>query len=277
MKAKTAKSKNLAPIGYDPKDLFDKNDVVLRDKDFERSLVNIVDPRVAAAIQAIPDRLFTLSETALRREVNPDELCCRLRLQFWDEYQAAQDEQRSMTMAAVMKGVTYAEYFYKQVLPFPEKLIWIVTPPTDYLVAIRDLLFVGIERLRELLRTPIVRRVYVRDKKGNLVLDKKGRPFMEDFVDVKLAAEVRQIVEKLSDRVHGAVVQRMHSKHDVQTASLHVHAAADPLNSLPHKQLLDLDQQLASISKELEAVAPKPVAQQVDEEMEALLATPDPG
>lgn len=237
---------NIAPIGYEPRDLFDKSEVVLFDETDPKSVVNLLDEKTKAAVRAIPAEFWKLSEKKLREKVNPDELTCRLRITFWDEYQAAQDDNRGISVANVMRGVTYAEYFYQHVLPDPGKMAWILTPPSDFLLALRDLLYVGLDKLREILSLPIVETIDIRDKKTGEVIGTEKR------VNMALAREIRAITEKLADRVHGAVIQKLAVKQE----SLHVHASADPFTNFPIDQLQALDQQLGSINQKLELAAP---------------------
>lgn len=252
---------NHVPIGYEPKDLFDPTEVAIFDERNTKSVVNLVDENVKKSILAIPDEYWELSEARLRKKVKPDELTCRLRITFWDEYQAAHADGRKMLMSNVMRGVTYAEHFHKRVLGNTDMMAWICRPPTDFLLAMRDILFVGLERLRELVKQPIVRKVLVKNKKGEVERDEDGKPLYETKIDYVLAKEIKTIVEKMSDRVHGAVIQRMQVNQ--RSENLHVVASADPMAALPMDDLNAIDQQLTLVRQKL-AEIPAPEGDVVD-------------
>lgn len=243
-----------APIGYQPSDLFNVHEVSIKDGENPFALVNLLDGPFLKAIEALPDSFFAMDEKALKELVNPDELTCRLRISFWDEYNAACDEgPRAMRVAAIMRGLTYSDFFYKQVLSDEKRLAWIVRPPQDFLLAMRDCLHVGMGRLREILSMPLVDRVPCLSK-GQPVLGPDGKVLYREVLNTKIVSEIRIITEKMADRVHGAVIQR--GEMTTKSASLHLHAQADPLAAMPADALAALDQQLASVTQRLAALQP---------------------
>lgn len=252
--ARTKKEHNsIAPIGYDPRDLLDPREVSI--KTGELSLVTLTDGPLQKAIVALPDELIMLTEKALKKKANPDELTCRLRIAFWDEYQQAVDAGRIISAARIMRGLTFTEFFYREILSDPLKVAWIVKPPQDFLMTLRDLLYIGLDRLREILEMPIIEKVPLMTKSGP-ARDAAGEIIYTEKVNMKLAAEIRSITDRLADRVHGAVIQR--SQVDMKSASLHMHAKADPFSALPTDQLQALDLQLTAINQKLAVHAPKP-------------------
>jgi hypothetical protein len=216
-------------------------------------LLNLLDGPLRAAVEVLPDKYLMMTEKELKRHVDPDEVTCRLRIQFWDEYNQACDDGRPMQICNIMRGLVYTEYFYSAILPDEKKLAWIIKPPADFLLAMRDLLYMGMERLREVLELPFVERVPLFDKDGKQRVDAQGRPVFRESVNVRLVAEVRAITTEMQNRVHGAVIQRMAVQ--TQNQSLHVLASADPLGDvpLPTDALAALDAQLSKVSKRLEA------------------------
>lgn len=264
---------SLAPIGYDPRDYFDAREVSIKDTESPYSLLSLTEGPLKAAIEALPDDLVEASEADLKKLLNPDELTCRLRIQFWDEYNAACDQNRMIRPANVMRGLTFAEYFYKHVLSNEAKVAWIVKPPQDFLLAMRDLLYLGLERLREIMTQPLVDKIPLMQK-GVPMRDHNGNVLYKEIVNSKLITEIRQITEKLSDRVHGAVIQRMQV--DQRNANLHVVAGADPLSALPTDALAALDSQLQNINQRIALAAPKEGVT-VELGTEILLDVPAPG
>lgn len=276
--SRRAKSEHVsnAPIGYVPSELFDAREVSIKDGDF--SLVNLTDGMLQGAIIALPDRLIEMSEARLKEHCNPDEEICRLRIAFWDEYTAAVDHGRKMRVANILGKVFTVQYFQKAILSDERKVAWMLKPPQDFLLAMRDLLHIGLAQLRVVLTQPIVERVPLLSKAGP-VLDHEGKPVFVEKVNVALAKEIRQITESLANRVHGAVVQRLSI--DQKTASLNLHAQADPFTAMPTDQLQALDQQLTVLNQKLALAAPTENPELLDvtpisvEDEDILLGTPD--
>lgn len=240
---------NLVPIGYIPEDLFDPKEVAVYVENRPNAVINLVDVHVRRAMEQVPQSLRTMSEMRLRKELNPDEVTCRLRISFWDEYQAAQDENRKMLVSNIMRGVTYSEYFYKHVIHDPRKMAWIICPPGDYMLALRDSLHIGVEKIREILSQPLVKKVpRMRRKKPEV--DANGQIIYDEVFDYRLAALVKPIVEKLLDRIHGAVAQKLQS----ESKNLHVHVPGEPLAPTITGDLADIDRQLTTIQQKLNQI-----------------------
>ncbi len=260
---------SIAPIGYDPRDMLNAAEVSIKDGD--QSLLTMTDGVLHNAIAAIPNKLLRLSEKDLKKHCNPDELTCRIRIQFWDEYVEAVDAGRAIQVRNVMRNLTYSEYFFSEVLSDEKKMAWITRPPQDFLLAMRDLLYVGLERLREVLELPIVERVPMLTRAGALVRDEKGEIVYRDKVNTSVAKEIRAITEKLADRVKGAVVQR----HQVQAA--HAHALIPGVaGALPADPLEALSSQLQAVNQRLAlAERTEPDVIDADTTGDILLESPD--
>lgn len=140
--------------------------------------------------------LFGLDERDLFKRLRSDQMTPsptdnRLRINFWYEYDLAQMEHRPMHMARVFAGICSKSYFNDRFMKRPEKVAWMLTPPVDYVVKIKEALDFGIDRLREYLEIdPIV----------------GGRP------NVKLMELQAKIVAMLDMREKGAYTQRVEQK-----------------------------------------------------------------
>jgi hypothetical protein len=121
-------------------------------------------------------------------------------------------------------------------------------------MALREMLYQGLGRLREILKLPFVVEELVLHK-GQVVLDTAGQPIMRKRVDKGLVTEIRQVVTTLADRVHGAIVNRIQV--DQRNVSLNMHAGTpqDPLPTVATDHLKAIDAQLAEITGKLAPVA----------------------
>lgn len=166
----------------------------------ERSLINLVPGSLAeplmAASKSNPD-LFQMDERTLykslrEQNMQPTPTDNRLRLAFWNEYDRAQANHKSMDMVAVFAGVCHKSYFFGRYITRPEKLAWLVCPPASYEVVATEALSYGLEQMREILSLPIK--------------DAQGR------VNVKLGELQAKIVVMLDQRLKGGFTQRLESK-----------------------------------------------------------------
>lgn len=113
---------------------------VIIDKSEERSLINLVSPKCAKAIEKLynefPEYLED-SEDTLFVKLNPTEMCQILRLQFWEEYNRAQANECQMNMANIYKGHMTRETFNFYYLEKPKNLAWIICPMTSHLLSLK--------------------------------------------------------------------------------------------------------------------------------------------
>lgn len=181
-----------------------QGEVAIFDLTYPRSLINIVPDVIKNAILRVKENqpaYFFLPEHQLKSRCKPTPEVNHLKLTFWDEYNKAQDEQRTMNMNAVVKGICSLDFFYGTVIRNDKFFAWMVSPPKDVFAIQREMLMVGLEEQREILTMP----------------HKNGRKIDYALIKYKL-----QIIESLKVRVLGAVTQRM------ETKSLNVHVGTPP-------------------------------------------------
>jgi hypothetical protein len=223
-------------------------DVSLFDSDNPLSVINMVEEAVAKAIMGIPPRFLKMTETQLRKEVKPDDVLCRLKLTFWDEYQRAQDAKRMIHVTKLLQGTGCTkERFYETILRDPGQVAWMVTPPVDHLIQLRELLDLGLARQREMLLLPFVYKETKVDQQGNV---KKIRK-----VDARVMAQVNQAVNVLLDRVLGAVMQKV----AVQQQSLNVNVNKtheDVFDTASLEALEAMEKRLDKLSDEFKGIVP---------------------
>lgn len=163
-------------------------DRILWDEDNPRSLINIVPNSLKTALLGMDPDLRYMSESELHKRCAPESIDGRLRLNFWDEYNLAQDRNRMMRIQNIVRNVSSMEYWKERVLGDKLKLAYICIPPKDYLIYTRQLHDLGMSKLEEILQLPIQ--------------DKKGNP------NTRLIGEIIKIVQMLDLRVKGAILQK---------------------------------------------------------------------
>lgn len=197
------------------------------------SLINLVPAAFADRMRHIPKEYFSYSESRLHDEVRPDDTLNKLKLRFWDEWQTSilAGITARVSITAVYYGVCTEEYFYENVLTSPKNMAWVLIPPTDYILTMRDILRQGLSRLSEIIQLPIMLEEPI-IVKGVPLRDDDGKLMKKRVVQKGVISEIRQIVQLLSDRVHGAVVQRL----DVQQKSLTMEVSPETAHLLATAQ-----------------------------------------
>lgn len=204
--------------------------ITIINEDDPRNLVNLVPPDVSDALKRLVKyrpALFFMEEAKFKKQVKPDALISRLRISFWDEYCRAQDNNAMINISAVIRNVCSKDYFYEVVLRNEAKLAWLIYPPKDYMMAMREMLDLGLDEWREILALPIQ--------------NKRGK------VDYKLLSSKLKIVQLLDMRVKGAIVQRL----QVSQKNLNVNVDAPTLpQDMSIEELEALERKLNAVSEQ---------------------------
>lgn len=211
-------------------------DVVINDAENPRSVVSLVPPVVAERISQVPKDYLVMDERSLKEELirsgkRPSPMDNRARIAFWIEYNNAQNNGRSMFMTNVYGGVCSREHFYNALLTDKQRTAWLVCPPTQYLIAMEEMLSFGMDRVRdEILTLPVV--------------NKKGEP------NPRMAQVILDAVKMIDQRIKGAVIQR------VETKNLHVHAGKSQMDkgSTTVQGMSELDKKLDELEKRARGV-----------------------
>jgi hypothetical protein len=153
----------------------------------------ILNPELPRHYLQMPESQFLIH---LEKYLEPRDY--RIRLAFWDEYNAAITEDRVMRIDQFVVKVTNIAYFYRIFLANKYKVIFLLQPPGSYKINMRELLHFGLNRMREIISLPL--------------LDKKGQP------NVHLIREMIKIFALADARVQGAVKQTI----DINQKSLNV-------------------------------------------------------
>lgn len=176
-------------------------------------IIDNLDPIVETS-KKIPHDLLYLSELSLEDKIRDrdngkiDRTLGLVKLMFWDEYDRAIYSRSAMNMDNVWKPLTSEAWWKINILKNPLNLAWVLTPPADQIIIKREMLNIGMARLREALELPI------REKVKTTITGEDGEK-KTVFIwqtNVPLLKEIHSIVKTLQDRVHGSVVQTHHVK-----------------------------------------------------------------
>ena len=209
------------------------------DTENPRSLCNLVPKKVREAIlnPDLPRHYLQMAEPTLilHLEKHLEARDYRIRLAFWDEYNAAIQEDRVMRIDTMIVKVTNVAYFYRVFLHNKYKVIFLLQPPASYKITMRELLNFSLNRMREIIALPL--------------MDKKNQP------NVHLIREMIKIFALADARVQGAVKQTI----DINQKSMNVemtleearklkkeHQGQDPVDVLD-QEIMKLEREVASL------------------------------
>lgn len=174
---------------------------------------------VAIASKKIPAEYFIMSELALEEMIREkdegkfDRTLGILKILFWDEYRRALVTRNPIITEHVWRPLVSERWWAAHIIGNPLNLAWMLSPPADEAVIKREMLLLGLKRLREAMELPL------REKKKIKVVEDGEK--VDAFVwetNVPLLKEIHSIVKTLQDRVHGAVTQQ----HNIMQRSLSV-------------------------------------------------------
>jgi hypothetical protein len=178
--------------------------------------------------------LYELSERKLMAKYQFNDLDCRLRLKFWDEYTVAQDRGVSMKLANILKGACSAEHWKRVFTKDHRNIVWLLCPPSDYEACMEEMLYKSTMELRDILDLPN----YDRDGKLDRGL-------------LKLKKEIHELA---ANRVRGAVIQKLAIQQKIDQRTQVIGGHRDPLvENHSMDDLKQLDSELAKVNRQLKA------------------------
>lgn len=186
-------------------------DLTISDEQPETSYIHMVPEVVKNAIivaaQTRPGLFKHTDERNLRRDLKPSEMADKIRIAFWYEYHRCLDAGREkLLMLRVYGGVMAREDFYSKFLRDPENVMWMICPPTDYMVSMRRSLNRALQGLHDIIE------MGCEAAENKTITDKQTASFLKAF-------------ELIDNRVRGAVIQRIEQR----SQNVHLHTSAETL------------------------------------------------
>jgi len=114
-----------------------------------RSLAEILPVELAEKVRELPAVLLEHDEVTLSTLVNPSDQQKRLKIQFWDEYELANRENRHLILSNIVFGVCTKEYF-SRFLERAVNVAWLVTPRPSYKIRIAELIEKGLDQVEKI-------------------------------------------------------------------------------------------------------------------------------
>lgn len=121
------------------------------------SLYRKAPPGMKKAMDNIPKYLLGWSEDKIERTYK-HKITTRDRIfktALWREYQYALDNNKSIVILQVIRGVCPEKYYYNNILKTPWLLKWMLHPPISYEASMEEMLDASTTRLREILALPL--------------------------------------------------------------------------------------------------------------------------
>lgn len=202
-------------------------------------LYNVVPESMRSALPMIDPRWMGYREETVAKKANPSDRDENFRLAFWTEYNTAKDLNRPLSIQRVMAGVCSPYYYKYNILSKPRLLAYIVYPPTDYMSFMKNMLYKGQQRMKEIMSVSAITK--------ETVIGKNGKKKEKSVIDIKLANMQLKTFALLDNRVKGAIVQRV----KVEQKNLNVNVSAEQVEASLPKSVIDIDKELLKIDREL--------------------------
>ena len=175
--------------------------------DHPQSVLNLIPEEISQVVLSLPTEILKHSDGELEKATGGiTRQDRRVRLLFWEEYENAAREARSMNLEWVAENAglptwnSYGQRLYEN----PPLMAWVMRPPPHYELQMREAQELGIDRLMEIMQLPIEQPVY--DKKGNLLVGKDGKPVTK--ADVGVGMLIMQCYRLVDQRRHGGYTQK---------------------------------------------------------------------
>jgi hypothetical protein len=100
-------------------------------------------------------KMVRMSEAAIRKKAKPNEVLDRLRLAFWDEANRSILQRKPFRLNQVIRGCCSRTKFFSGYAADRYQLMWLVTPPKSYALAMRQVLSHSIKELERIVQVPV--------------------------------------------------------------------------------------------------------------------------
>lgn len=220
------------------------------------SVINLVSsiPSLMDAVCRVKDLhpdLLDLDFYEIKNKAKPTLTLSRLRQSFWNEYENAVAANRKMRLSQIIAGVCTETFLRNKVLPENEKMAFILSPPSDYLVVVKEALNAGLDTLRQIVSANVIKA--------------------DGSLDTKAADTIIKAVALLDMRVKGAIVQRV----DQRTLNMNINQELPKGKTALPTSVEDLDRELDEVKKKLLTSVTKVSMPARAEKLEAKMQTLD--
>jgi len=216
--------------------------------DLPWGMYNVVPDSFRNALETIDPRWMSHKEETVTRNADPNDMDENFRLSFWTEYNTSKDLQKKFSMERVMSGVCSPFYYKHTILKKPRLMAYIAYPPTNYLLFMKNMLYKGQHRMKEIMSVSAISQVPVMDRvTKEQAVDKNGDLVTKTEIDIKLANMQLKTFALIDNRVKGAIVQKV----KIENKNLNVNVDANQILDAAPTTVIDIDKQLQAIDIEM--------------------------
>jgi hypothetical protein len=104
--------------------------------------------------QVMP-KMIRMSEASIRKKVKPNDVLDRLRLAFWDEVNRSILKGRRVRLRKVLRGCCTRQKFLDIYLSDRRCLLWLITPPKNYALSMRQIVARWTAQMLDILSQPV--------------------------------------------------------------------------------------------------------------------------
>lgn len=203
------------------KDLVSKNGLEsLYDRECADALINLLPLRLVPIFERVKKKMpktLMSDERTIREFCKPDTRDERVRLSFWDEYNASTSIGKRMSLQSILCGAVHWDTWVGVYEPNDTKMCWIFTPPTSYVASMRHILHAGTERLLEIMQLPMLKD--------------------DGKVDTRVATLILRAWQLADMRMKGGVMQRV----QIEQKSMNVNIDASNSSKVDEMSLEELE------------------------------------
>jgi hypothetical protein len=192
------------------------------------SILEVIPEAVRDAVLRLPDELFALPPEELEAQAQVSRQDRRIRIQFWEEYEVAHRSlgQLDLSKVVVGSGVPSWPYYSEKLNRTPALLAWLVQPPAEYRLQMKEAGELGMQRLMDILELP------QRNANGS--------------VNTAVCLLQLQALKMVDQRLHGSITQKI--------LSVNVDGGQKPENG--QLSMEEVDRKLKELQKELDGATP---------------------
>lgn len=194
-----------------------------------RSLINLLPQEIQDRALKLPIEFFELDPKELESvafKAVSKTLYRKLRIAFWEEYETTQRTKADkIDMDAAFRKSCSPGFFKSKVLANDARLAWLLTPPSEYEISLKEISSLGLERMKEALEIPID----------------------QDNPNTKLIEAQLKIFQHADMRIKGAIIQRVEQRS--LNMNLNANASPEIVNRAEKVSKMSMEEIEAEISR----------------------------
>lgn len=124
------------------------------------ALAELLPEPLKSLAATLPVKLLVQDEETLTQLVNPSEQQKRIKILFWEEYNAAMRQDRLIVIGNIIFGVCTRDYFLN-FIDTPRNVAWMLSPKPSYQLRIAELIEKGLDCLEQIFKMDVTDKTAV--------------------------------------------------------------------------------------------------------------------